>query len=170
MLYGDEPRETDRGAPPDPPQQATPGMSHSPNQTGTGLKRACDQAIAACGGHARGAVNALIGANEFWNQKSANCPHQKLCAASVAVYALAPIVGLNTRPPRTSRAKAVLISRERIRWFRAKGIGIPNCFARVRFVVSAEVFARRGGICHRRDNQSRAKQAKDRGSHYGSEN
>jgi hypothetical protein len=101
---------------------------------------------------------------------AASRPAPKI-AASVAVYALAPIVGLHTRRrPRTGRAKAVLISNKCIRGFRAKGIGIPNSFAHVRFVVSGEVFARRSGICHRRDNQSRPKQAKDRGSHYGGEN
>jgi hypothetical protein len=105
-----------------------------------------------------------------WRRKQRPGSHQKCCAASVAVYALAPIVGLHTRRPAIGRAKAVPISHECIRGFRPKGIGIPSCFARERFVVSGEVFARGGGICHRRDNQNRAKQAKDRGSHYGGEN
>jgi hypothetical protein len=96
---------------------------------------------------------------------------KKFAAASVAVYALAPIFGLHSRwRPGTGPAKTVLISHECIRGFRAKRIGIPNSFARVGLVVPGEVFARRGGICDRRNNQSRANQAKDRGSHYGSEN
>jgi hypothetical protein len=115
------------------------------------------------------AVKALIGVNEFWNQKSANCPHQKFCAPSVAVYALPPIVGLYAGLPAKDRAKGTLIFRaSRARMIEA--IGIPDRFARVGFVVSGVVLGRRGGICDRRDNQSRANHAKDRGSHYGGEN
>jgi hypothetical protein len=73
-----------------------PGMSHSPGQTGTGLKRAWTERLRHVAVTRAVAVKALIGANEFRNQKSANCPHQNFCAASVAVYALSPIVGLHT--------------------------------------------------------------------------
>jgi hypothetical protein len=72
------------------------------------------------------------------------------------VDALAPIVRLNSRRPGIGRAKGILI-------FRPKNIRNP--FDRVRFVVSGDVLGRHGRICHRCDNQSRAKQAKDRPSH-----
>ena len=73
------------------------------------------------------------------------------------VDALAPIVRLNSRRPGIGRAKGILI-------FRPKNIRNP--FDRVRFVVSGDVLGRHGCICHRRDNQSQAKQAKDCLSHY----
>jgi hypothetical protein len=82
-----------------------------------------------------------------------------------AVDALAPIVRLNAAcRPGSVRAKGGHIFRPKDSpIFRDKGIriiraeGIPTPFARVCFVVSGVVLGRRGRICHRRDNQSRAK-------------
>jgi hypothetical protein len=98
--------------------------------------------------------------------------------ATLLVDALADIVRLNTRGrPGSVRAKGILIFRPNdspifrgkdIRIFRGKGIpifpaiDIPNPLARVLFVVSGVVLGRHDCICHRRDNQSRAEQAKDR--------
>jgi hypothetical protein len=75
------------------------------------------------------------------------------------VDALAPIVRLNTRRPGIGGAKRILIFRPN---------NIRSSFARVRFVVSADVVGRHDCIRRRRDNHSRAKQAKNRLSHYRS--
>jgi hypothetical protein len=52
---------------PEPPQRGQAGVSSNPHPEPDpdGLEAATDQAIATCGGDARGAVKALIVANEF---------------------------------------------------------------------------------------------------------